>query len=333
MSESGCVIFPVDTGNIDRIPALVRSVYNDTYYANYLYKSGELWTKIQAGNILPLAALDKDQKAVGMVSILAVPWNPRVYEIGQLMVAPEYGGRGLAKRLIKGAIASLKNADGAVSACVATDIFSQRMVNQLGFTDTALEFCKLPREMFASGKNVSCVICFLEQGGEKPLVWLPSIYREQIRFCLDGLSPREYMTAFDTVAETDTPAVYHIDSDNSSHFVLAEVTAMGSGMEKAVQEFDEYAKGRRLESMLVRISLGDPHNGAAVRLFRKQGFFFAGVLPRRFPGTDALIMQKIYGETEQEPEPDWERIALFSPKINKIAEMIKKDMHSLIITI
>jgi ribosomal protein S18 acetylase RimI-like enzyme len=330
-SGSGCVISPVNTGNIDKIPPLVSSVYDDKYYAKYLYTSEELLTKIQGGGLHPLIALDKNQNAAGMASVLTVSWNPRVYEIGQLMIAPEYRGHNLATYLIEGAIASLKNMDfdGAVSACVAINTFSQRILNQLGFTDTALELCKIPRQMFTSSKNESCVICFLEQGGEKPVAWLPSLYREQIMFCLDGLSPREYLTAFDTAVETNAPAVYQIKSEGGDHFVSVVMSAVGSGMEAAVQKCDEYARGRGIESMQVRISLGDPHNGAAVRLFQEQGFFFAGVLPRRFPGADALVMQKLYGGTE----PDWERIMLFSPKIHNIAEMIKKDMNNLIITI
>jgi hypothetical protein len=333
MIEYDCVIAPINKHTIDKTQALVKSVYGDNYPTVYLYNSEALWEKIQRGTIYPFIAIDKDQNAVGMVSIVSLSGNPCLFELGQLMVRPEYRHTNLVNQLtayLHNTALKLLQYDAIFAECVTIHKLAQRSCSTSGFSDTALklnmvsgDIFKLENKRRQTGR-VSCVVSYLEQRDNSFLVRLPHIYREQISFCFKGLNPREYTAALDTVPEEDALTEYHLNEDriSTARLVTVTLTAIGTDIEQVVQKLEAYAKSNNLTSMLVNIPLGDPHNGAAALFFRKQGFFFGGVMPYWLPWCDALLMQKLYDTL-----PQWDHIKLFSPKINEIANMIKTDME------
>ncbi|MCL2086505.1 MAG: GNAT family N-acetyltransferase [Oscillospiraceae bacterium] len=325
-----CKISPINKNNMDKTPALVRNVYGDNYPSKYLYEPHDLWDKIRKRHLYPFIAIDDSQNAVGMISFIKMESNPYLFEIGQLMVDPAHRGTNIAIQLIEylyeKAMSGL-DFDAVLSESVTNHKFSQRSCINSGFCDTALKVNIMSADAFGLEEQrrqigrMSCVVSCIERADETFKVYLPEIYKEQIKYCFLGLKPRHYepAAANDVV---EALSQYNICEDEASTSKMVNITIfkVGADMSAAIEKFEQFAKSKDIKCLLINIPLGDPHNDFAVNLLKQNGFFFGGVIPYWLPESDALLMQKLYDNT-----PDWATIKLFSKKIKEIAKMIKEE--------
>jgi hypothetical protein len=173
----------------------------------------------------------------------------------------------------------------------------------------------------SSPGRVSCVVSCIERGEIELWAYLPQLYKEVTEFSLNGLKPRVCRNASDT--PPDNPSCYSLIEDEltTSQYVIVSFEEIGSDITEKVAELDKYATDNAVKSLAVNIPLACPHNGAAVNALKSAGFVFGGIMPRWFPDSDSLLMQKLYDNTAE-----WETIKLFSDKIQSIAEKIKQDV-------
>jgi len=325
-TKSHCLVSPLTRRLADKVPELVMSVYGTGYPAVYLYKPEELWEKAENGEIYPYIAFNGEGKVTGMISLIRLSGNPNAFELGQLMVNPEYRGTDLAELLIS-CISNQELKFGVIySESVTSHKFSQRSCITGGFCDTALKLNIMPsfsgggeREQTAS-ERVSCVVSCIERGETELWAYLPKLYKEAIELSFEGLLPRIHRNASDT--PPNNPTVYTINDDEltTSQYVIASFTEVGSDYANVAEKLDEYANQNNVLSLAVNIPLSCPHNGAIVNTLHSKGFVFGGVMPRWYPESDTLLMQKLYLN-----QLDWSSMKLFSDKIQKIAEVIKTD--------
>ena len=324
-----CDITPVQKGIYDKIPALVRRIYGDAYPFRYLYDPDALRKKIRGRLVYPYVALDNGEPC-GMVSLVRSAPNAYIFELGHLMVVPEYRGTSIANDLIEfiynKAIVKL-DFDAVFVESVTNHRFSQRSANSGGFVDTALKLNIMSPDAFSladrhrQGGRVSCVVAVRENADENFLLYLPSDYCENIRYCLDGLRPRVLMPSLEGLPQMgETSYEMSEDEVETSNTAVATITEIGADFDEVAEKIDVFAHANKLRSILINISFANEHIGGAVKVLRERGFFFGGVMPYWLPDSDALLMQKLYGN-----RPDWERIRLFSKRIKAIAEMIKKE--------
>ena len=325
-----CDIVPVQRGNYDKIPALVRRTYGDDYSYSYLYDPVALQKKIRRRLVYPYVALDNGETC-GMVSLVRPAPNAYILELGQLMVAPEHRGTSVANDLIEfvynRAITKL-DFDMILVESVTNHKFSQRSANSSGFIDTALKLSIMPPDAFTladehrKGGWVSFVVSVRENADENFILYLPAEYRENILFCLDGLKPREIRASLEGLPRAGETS-YEIKEDDVITSKTASVTIFGIGadFDEVAGRVDGFAHANGLQSMLVNITFADGHIDGAIKALRGRGFFFCGVMPYWLPDSDALIMQKLYIS-----HPDWSQIRLYSKRIKGIAEMIKKEI-------
>jgi len=328
-----CMISPINKSNIEKTPELVRKVYGDSYPSQYLYHPEKLWEKIRKRYVYPYIAIDDEQKAAGLISFVKMPVNPYLFEIGQLMVDPAHRGTNIVNQLIEyiynTAIQSL-DFDAILSESVTNHKLSQRSCVNSGFCDTALKLNIMSEDAFAQEEErrrigrMSCVISCIERADENFAVYLPEEYAEQIKFCFEGLKARRYEIS-EAVPENGSITEYRVSDDEAETSRLISVTlfSIGSDVESVIEKLEHYATSRDIKSMLINIPLNSAYNSTAVKALKSNGFFFGGVMPYWFSESDALLMQKLYGNA-----PDWGSIKLFSRKVKKIAKFIKNDMES-----
>ena len=319
--KSHCVVSPMTGRLAETIPELVMSVYGANYPATYLYKPEEFKKKADNGEIYPYIAINGDGKAAGMISLIRLSVNKNAFELGQLMVAPEYRGTDVAELLIS-CISHQELKFGVIySESVTGHLFSQRSCIADGFTDTALKLNIMPAYQEDNNGRVSCVVSCIERGELELWAYLPQAYKDSLVFSMKGLSPRVFRNASDTAP--DNPTCYEINSDEllTSQYIIISFTEIGADSERAVNEIEKYALDNEIKSMAVKLPLSCPHNGQLVNALREKGYFFGGVMPRWYEHSDGLLMQKLYSNTA-----DWDSIKLFSEKIQGVAEIIKKDV-------
>jgi hypothetical protein len=265
-----------------------------------------------------------------MISLIKLSPNPNAFELGQLMVTPEYRGTDVAKLLIS-CISNQELQVGVIySESVTSHKYSQRSCIAGGFADTALKLNLAHSHGEGHGaatqnldERISCVCSCIERGETTLWSYVPAEYGTQIEFALSGLSPmttRITRNASDTPPDNPTRYVLNESELHSSQYVVATFTEVGSDIAQVAAKLDEYAVKSDVKSLAVNIPLNCPHNGAAVKALKACGFYYGGVMPRWYPDADGLLMQKLYGNTV-----DWESTKLFSDKIQAIAESIKND--------
>ncbi|MCL1903811.1 MAG: hypothetical protein FWF94_05295 [Oscillospiraceae bacterium] len=320
--ESNCIVLNLTKSLAQKVPELVTAVYGKQYPAKYLYDPDELWAKTVDGEIYPHVAVNGEGRVIGMISLIRLSVNLASFELGQLMVIPEYRGSDVAELLISD-IAEQELRFGVIY-CESVTIhkFSQRSCITGGFCDTALKINMMPAYKNDSTERICCVVSCIERGETDLWAYLPLVYRGDIKYALDGLSPRLYRNASDIAP--NNPTSYTIDDEGlkTNQYVVVSVAEIGSDAEESVKSLNSYAAENMVKAMVVNIPLSCPHNGAMIKALRNEGFFFGGVMPRWFPDSDAILMQKLYSNA-----PDWEQIKLFSDKIQIMSGKIKNDIR------
>jgi acyl carrier protein len=333
LAKSRCIVSPVTKKLTEKVPALVRSVYGDGYASQYLYNPEKFWEKIESGEVYPYIAVNSEGTPAGMISLIKLSPNPNAFELGQLMVSPEYRGTDVAKLLIS----ALSNQELKVGVIYSESItehkYSQRSSIAGGFVDTALKLNLAHSHGEGHGaatqnldERISCVCSCIERGEATLWAYLPARYAEQIQFALPaGASPmiltkRHFRKSSDTAP--DNPTVYEVNDGeiHSTQYVIVTFMEIGADMPDIAAKLDKYAIDNKVKSLVVNLPLNCPHNGAAVNALKECGFYYGGVMPRWYPDSDALLMQKLFGN-----EVDWVKTKLFSEKIQAIAESIRND--------
>jgi acyl carrier protein len=319
--RSHCIVSPMTGRLAETVPELVKSVYGSGYPATYLYNPEEFVKKIDNGEIYPFVAINGDGRATGMISLIRLSVNQNAFELGQLMVAPDYRGTDVAELLIS-CISGQELKFGVIySESVTSHKFSQRSCIAAGFVDTALKLNIMPCYEKQDTGRISCVVSCIERGEIELWAYLPDTYKQALVLSLGELTPRIVRNASSTPPENPTKYVINDDELYTSQYVIATITEIGADVEEIAKIADEHAIANNVKSLAVNIPLSCPHNGAAVNALKARGFIFGGIMPRWYPNSDALLMQKLYGNT-----PDWEAVKLFSDKIQEIAGVIKQDV-------
>jgi len=168
--------------------------------------------------------------------------------------------------------------------------------------------------------RISCVVSCIERGEIELWAYLPGVYKDGLVFALNGLKPRIVRNASDIPPDNPTRYIINDDELYTSQYVVATITEIGADVTDVARIADEHAINNNVKSLAVNVPLSCPHNGAAVNALKSRGFIFGGIMPRWFPDSDALLMQKLYNNT-----PDWDDIKLFSDKIQSIAKLISAE--------
>ncbi|MCL2754955.1 MAG: phosphopantetheine-binding protein [Oscillospiraceae bacterium] len=329
--KSRCLISPITRKLTEKVPALVEAVYGTGYASRYLYEPDKFWCKIEKGEVYPYIALNAEGKAAGMISLIKLSPNSSAFELGQLMVAPQYRGTDVAKLLIS-CISNQELKIGVIySESVTSHKYSQRSCIAGGFADTALKLNIAHSHGEGHGEatqntaeRISCVCSCIERGETKLWCYLPAQYEEQVQFAFSDLPPltkRQFRKASDIAPNNPTVFIFADGELETSGYVLATFMEVGADAPQAVAQLEsKYEQSGKLRSLCVNVPLACPHNAAAVAALKGRGFIYGGVMPRWYPDSDGLLMQKLYDN-----DINWETTKLFSEKIIKIAESIKND--------
>jgi len=306
---------------------LCRIVYGDHYPIREMYDPQHLLEQQDRGEMHHIVARDRKNRLVGHMAIFhASSPYPGVWEVGNVMVLPEYRNSGLNNMMMEYNFTELiprlgiEQTWGEVGA---NHVYMQKTGILLGAYETGIEFDVMPESSYekeqSSQGRVSVVLMFKTFKPKPQTLFLPSVYDEIIRHI--------YANAFD-FGHTYLTADLAIEAKKQSSVQSAllgdtgvnRITfpAIGGDVSERVRQIESEMTGRGAVVFQVCLKLTDPLVGRAVDALRGCGYFLGGVLPRWFDD-DGIMMQKIIHE------PNVEGVKPYTGMAKKLLEFIRDD--------
>lgn len=304
---------------------LFRVVYGEEYPAAYVYRPEELWAENEKGNTYSLLAFNEEHEPIAHLAMFRSAPNPKVYELGQLLVLPQHRGSGISDCLTQYVTEELdKNAgiEAVFVESVCNHAVSQKLVAKRGYVDTALELDLMPAEAYPQAQGgagrVACILQFKEKGAQSRHIYLPACYQAELTGCYAGLPARE-MQAVETFLPQEGETRGQQKIYDFAGVARITVENIGADFANYVSELEKLAQVKEIQAMQVYLPLNKPTIGGAVALLQEQGFFLGGVLPCWFGG-DGLLMQKI-----RHKNPGFSAVKLYTEKAGKVLDLVKAD--------
>jgi N-acetylglutamate synthase-like GNAT family acetyltransferase len=307
------------------VAELFRAVYGDGYPVKLVYNPAELIAAFNAKENIPVVARTNEGKIIGYCGVYRSAPNPDIYEAGQGLVNPEFRGSGVNTEILVYIIEKLAvelGIDALFGEAVCNHVYMQKTCCNVGYIETGIEVDLMPAEAYAKEKSasgrVAAMPVFRIYKPEKQTVYLPDSYKDYLHYLYGGFDiPRVFAAS----GENRTPEGK--TAQNTQIFDFAQVARIafshiGVDFESVLDDLEKDLLGRSIAVIQLWLKLDEPWISNIVEFLQKSGYFFGGLLPGWF-GTDAILMQKIFGK------PNWEGITLYTDRAKKILEMVHED--------
>jgi len=308
-------------------------VYGEDYPVKDVYEPEVLLKEIHAGRLLCVLIFDMDGTAAGYASMFRTAPNPRIWEVGNMIVVPRYANTDISKHLVQYYVNFIEqvssDADGVFGEAVCSHYFTQITMAKIGMVDCGIELDQLDGSSFKDGKSnkagtarISCVLNFLEHKDLLQPEYVPVRYEDIIKRIARELRQRVFLqskVSLPVNSATNLEERYHAPARTWK----VAVHAVGGDWPAVVDDILDKAQQRQVISLQVTLNMACPHIGEAVDVLLEKGFFFGGMAPRWF-GTDGLIMQNI-----SMSETEYGDIKLYTATARELLEFIKRDRETI----
>jgi hypothetical protein len=326
LPEDAFQIAAVGETNAALVGDVFRAVYGEEFPVKYVYEPELLMREIHSEKLAAVLALDAFGRAAGYVSVYKTAPNPRLWEAGNMIVAPEYKhthvSNLLANSYFSPHLQQKGKSDGLFGEAVCCHYFSQVGSSKAGLIDCALELDQLDGASFKDNRagtaRVSCVLNFLEHTDPPSPVYVPQEYAGILQKLSLPLRPRVFRPStapLSTADATRTEERYYA----SARTWKWAVWEIGTDWPAKVAELLSAAKQRGVISLQVSLNMACPPIGTAAQSLRSHGFFLGGLLPRWF-GSDGLLLQQVFGA-----ETDYDQTLLYTRTAKELLTFIRAD--------
>lgn len=308
------------------IANLFLAVYGNGYPIKTFYSPEKIVRENANGALYSVVARTPSGDIVGHGALYrSSPYYDQLYEIGQMLVLPEYRTTFAAYKIneyLGGPLLTQLAPAGIFGEAVCHHVITQKCSTLIDMKDVALELDLMPGATYSketgAGSRVSCLIQFKPCRDLAAAAHLPPCYREQIGFILQDLNLERELS--DGLEPFPRRSKSRIRRKFFPHAAVGRFNVVSAGVDFArkVTELENMAAVRGTQVLQFFINLGEPWSGAAADILRRRGYFFGGYLPRWF-NTDGMLMQKI----ATVPDPD--SIQLYTAKAGEIMRMILAD--------
>lgn len=273
-----------------------------------------------------MVAKTADQNVIAYQALYRSAPNRAVYEAGQELVHPDFRGSGIntgISRDMRDVLIPDLGAESVFGEAVCNHTHMQKSWGGLGSVESALEVDLMPREAYtaeesASGRVSTLFMSAVDKKRRPALVHLPAPYEESLRYFYEGIEKdREFGPCNSPLPRTNTRLVIQV-------FDFANVARVG--FDEAEDDFEGVLEQKEVELLEEKIliiqvwlRLSWPFVGRRTGMLRDRGYFLGGLLPRWFPGSDAILMQKLV------ERPNWEGIHPYSERAAEILGIVRRD--------
>lgn len=269
-------------------------------YEDYIYYPERVTAMNAEGSLLSVVAVARDGRFMGHAAAKRSRPGDALLEFGVLLVAPQFRGHGVAGRL---ADAVKERARQAGAACgfgraVAGHTLSQRLSEERGMRVCGLFLGTFPKNVeFKKLTGVipdkmSCLVLWLglrERGPRR--LFPPARHREWIARLYANMD-----LAWDETSPCSAPQERgQLDSHFTDILNIGEITVPDCGPEhlEEVLRIIRRLCLRGADAVYLFLDLEHPGCPALAQALEEHDCFFAGVLPEKIAGRDALVLQRL----------------------------------------
>lgn len=295
------IVRPMMPSEAPEISKLVYKAYGYTYAHDDVYYPERIIALNETGRLHSAVALADNKEIAGHCAMQFLEDNPRIAELSQAVVKPEYRSGGclwaMTGYLIR--FAEEKGLRGLFTKSVTEHVFSQKTAWRFGFNDSALFLGIIPCDTVFKGVSEplthrgSLLIEFRYL--EKPsslICHAPTRYREMIARIYENLGASPVMRTDPPEAAGDAvPSILRLEATGGLQLVRIVVERPGSDVAARVKTKLQELESQGFKIFHIYLDLGDPWTPALSRDLDGLGFFFAGILPEGSAKGDALILQ------------------------------------------
>ncbi len=307
------------------IAKLIYRAYGYTYAKTELYYPEKIKEALRKGEKFGVIVKTKEGEAVGYFAVLRST-DSNIGEVGEVVVSPNYRGKGLMKLMMNALIelAKSKGLLGLFGEAVTVHTISQKVNAKYGFKSTALIIGMFPYIEYKGFKvkqpRISVVIDFLHLvKREKVEVYLPNNYKNIIKEIYENMGIKVINKKFKKLQLPERSKVETI-VDFEKKFSLMIIRKYGKDIFEKIKSRYENLKNKGIECIMIDIPLDNPYTKKIVPQLNEIGFFFSGIMPLFHKEKDYLRMQNI----NLEFKPEW--IHVYSDMAQKLKKFVFKDM-------
>jgi serine/threonine-protein kinase RsbW len=307
-------------GEAAEVSKIIYKTYGYNYPADYVYYPEKIAAMNESGRIHSAVAVLPDKRPVGHCALQFQPGTPRIAELGQGAVAPDYRGRGCLKKLTRYLVnvARRRSVSGIYSQTVTLHTHSQHAALQCGFKDCGLLLGLVPVGTAFRGfggppeERGAMLLQFLNLDiPPARKIYLPGRHHRMAARIYNTLESQPEMAgqSSEMPADAGNPSRYDIDIHSGLSYAVIQLNRSGKdAVARLSAELKKLCR-KKIDIIHLRLPLGDPVTPSIASGLERVGFFFAGILPGALPPSDALILQYL------------NNVAVDYGKINTVSEI------------
>jgi anti-sigma regulatory factor (Ser/Thr protein kinase) len=277
----------------------IYKAYGYSYAVEHLYYPERIEEYNRAGSMLSMVAVTDGNEIAAHGALVRRDRWPRIVEMGQGVVTPEFRGHGCFNLLSGEMVEKARSLGymGVFSQAVTVHPFSQQTVHKSGLRDCAIKLGYGPAYHSYKGireklsQRITLVLDFKYLSEPPNLAIYPPLHHLDMILKLYnhlGFEPQVL-----TPKTTELPAV----TSSITSWAYArpglgemEVERFGKDIVPEVRRRLKEMCVSKIEMITLWLGLSDPAVFHLTEAFEAMGFFFAGILPGAGAG-DALILQ------------------------------------------
>jgi hypothetical protein len=323
--------FEVDYFRPEDAPGVARlyhAVYGEMFPVDYVYDPAELIRINKGDDLFQVVGRTPRGDVVGLYALFRSAPSKKIMEGGSWIVHPEYRRTTIGLRLVS----KIHNTppehlhlEGIFGQSVCDHETTQKLCQRFKARSCALELESMPprpgqEDTYGRISLLNSLVVLRNRPDE---IFLPVRYEAQLRE-IYGWTGLDRSFQPDTAGREDLAVrgetVLSVNILNEAGLVKIEVQVVGSGFSERLGDVLRKYPDRHTYHLF--LPLWRPGSSMAVEAARREGFFFAGLLPLWFD-RDALLLQKVA------EKPDLAKPSLFLKESKTLLKMIEDDLNVL----
>lgn len=282
------------------VSKLVYKAYGYTYAYPYVYYPEKIAAMNESGEIHSAVALTANDEMAGHAVLQYFRGNPRIAELAQAVVKPEFRSRGCLRAMTEYLVqvADKKGLLGVFTKSLTEHLFSQKTAHRFGFKDCAVllgiippgtEFRGIKKPLVVRG---SILIQFRYLHRPPGLAcFVPPGHRDMITRIYENLGVAAEIRPEPSITPGGGESILEVEIIGTLRFARIALEKIGADAVTRVKIKLRELCFQKFEIIHLHLNLGDPGTSRLSDAFEGLGFFFAGLLPGGFTNGDALIFQ------------------------------------------
>jgi Acetyltransferase (GNAT) family len=300
-SMESCSARPLKPSEALEVSKTVYKAYGYSYPHDYVYYPEKIVELNRSGEIFSAVAVAENGEIAGHCSLQ--PWeeNPRIAEMAQGVVNPQYRSHGCFAKLTEYLIqtARAKDLTGVFGEAVTTHPYSQKTAHQFGLGECALFLGLIPSAAnfkglgggFSERGSMLVQFKYLKRPPAVP-VYAPAHHGAMIAAILANLGVAPDL-------QPHPPAMTALPADTAITVKLNRALNLGRiRIDRYGRDAVDLLRGQvkalclqKWEVIHLLLDLSDAATPHFCSGFEELGFFFAGILPSGLPSGDGLLLQ------------------------------------------